>query len=33
MYAQYMCIQLYVKIIWCYGIPQIYCELEVGGGG
>ena len=29
MYAQYMCILLYVKVIWCNGIPQIYCELEV----
>ena len=31
MYAQYMCIQLYVTLIWCNGIPYIYCQLELGG--
>ena len=30
MYAQYMCIQLYVKLIWCNGILYIYCQLECG---
>ena len=28
MYPQYMCILLYVKLIWCNGIPEIYCQLE-----
>ena len=27
---QYMCIVLYVKHIWCSGIPYIYDELEWG---
>ena len=27
MYPQYMCILLYVKLIWCNGIPHIYCQL------
>ena len=27
MYPQYMCILLYVKLIWCSGIPYIYCSL------
>ena len=31
MYAQYMCIPSYVKLIWCNGTPYIYCELEWGG--
>ena len=26
-----MCILLYVKLIWCSGITDIYGELEVGG--
>ena len=30
MYPQYMCILLYVKVIWCNGIPQIYCQLVWG---
>ena len=25
-----MCILLYVKLIWCSGIPYIYGQLEVG---
>ena len=28
MYPQYMCILLYVKLIWCNGIPLIYFQLE-----
>ena len=31
MYPQYICILLYVKLIWCNGIPYIYCQLECGG--
>ena len=31
MYPQYMCILLYVKLIWCNGIPYIYCQLELWG--
>ena len=27
MYSQYMCILLYVKLIWCNGIPHIYCQF------
>ena len=27
MYPQYMCILLYVTLIWCNGIPYIYCQL------
>ena len=30
MYPQYMCILQYVTLIWCNGIPQIYCQLEWG---
>ena len=30
MYLQYMCIMLYVKVIWCNGIPYIYFQLEWG---
>ena len=26
----YMCILLYVKLIWCSGIPYIYGQLEEG---
>ena len=26
----YMCILLYVKLIWCSGIPYIYGQLEGG---
>ena len=29
-YPQYRCILLYVKLIWCNGIPLIYCQLEWG---
>ena len=28
-----MCILLYVKLIWCSGIPEIYGQLEEGGFG
>ena len=28
---KYMCILIYVKLIWCSGIPQIYFQLEKGG--
>ena len=31
MYAQYMCILLYVIVIWCNSISEIYCQLEWGG--
>ena len=31
MYAQYMCIMLYVKFIWCNAIPYICFQLESGG--
>ena len=24
----YMCILLYVKLIWCSGFPEIYAQLE-----
>ena len=30
---KYMCILLYVKLIWCSGIPKIYGQLEEGGLG
>ena len=30
MYVQYMCILLYVLVIWCNSIAEIYCQLEVG---
>ena len=29
-YPQYMCNLLYVIVIWCNGISQIYCQLEWG---
>ena len=28
MYPQCMCILLYVIVIWCNGISEIYCQLE-----
>ena len=28
----YMCILLYVKLIWCSGFPGIYALLEERGG-
>ena len=28
----YMCILLYVELIWCSGFPEIYAQLEEGGG-
>ena len=31
-YPQYMCILLYVKLIWCNSIPYIYGQLEEGFG-
>ena len=30
MYSQYMCILLYVTLIWCNSISEIYCQLEWG---
>ena len=30
MYPQYMCILLYVIVIWCNTIPYIYLQLELG---
>ena len=30
MYPQYMCILLYVTLIWYDGIAQIYCQLQWG---
>ena len=27
-----MCILLYVKLLWCSGIPYIYAQLEEGVG-
>ena len=27
---QYMCILLYVNLIWCSGFPEIYAQLEEG---
>ena len=27
----YMCILLYVKLMWCNGFPEIYAQLEEGG--
>ena len=30
MYPQYMWILLYVKLVWCNGIPYIYGQLGVG---
>ena len=29
----YMCILLYMKLIWCNGFPGIYGQLEEGGMG
>ena len=29
----YMCILLYMTLIWCSGFPQIYGQLEWGGLG
>ena len=29
----YMCIVLYMKLIWCNGFPEIYGHLEEGDGG
>ena len=29
----YMCILLYVRLIWCSGFPEIYAWLEEGGMG
>ena len=37
MYSQYMCLELYVKLIWCnslhihFGGVYIYCSFELGG--
>ena len=28
----YMCIVLYMKLIWCHGFPEIYAQLEEGVG-
>ena len=28
----YMCILLYMKLIWCSGFPEIYAQLEEGVG-
>ena len=28
----YMCIVLYMKLIWCNGFPEIYAQLEEGWG-
>ena len=27
MYPQYMCMMLYMKVIWCNTIPYIYFQL------
>ena len=32
-YLRYMCILLYVKLIWCGGVAQIYGPLEEVEGG
>ena len=29
---RYMCILLYIKVIWCSGFPEIYAQLEEGMG-
>ena len=29
----YMCIVLYMKLLWCNGFPEIYAQLEEGGVG
>ena len=26
----YMCIVLYMKLLWCYGFAEIYAQLEEG---
>ena len=31
MYPQYMCILLYMIVIWCNGISDIYFPIAVGG--
>ena len=31
MYHQNMCILLYVIVIWCNSMSEIYCQLEWGG--
>ena len=28
----YMCIVLYMKLMWCTGFPEIYAQLEEGWG-
>ena len=28
----YMCIVLYMKLIWCNGFPDIYAQVEEGVG-
>ena len=28
----YMCIVLHMKLIWCNSFPDIYAQLEEGGG-
>ena len=28
----YMCILLSVTLIWCSGFPEVYAQLEEGGG-
>ena len=28
----YLCILIYVKLIWCSGLPEIYARLEEWGG-
>ena len=30
---EYMYILLYMKHIWCSGFPEIYAQLQDGGGG
>ena len=30
-YHGYMCIVLYMKLIWCNGFAEIYAQLEEGG--
>ena len=29
----YMCILLYMQLLWCSGVTYIYCQLEEGGWG
>ena len=29
---RYLCIMLYVKLVWCSGLPWIYSQLEEGVG-